>query len=299
MNLHKHKNTILITFIIILFVFSSVFLVNYLDNKKQKEKNEREEFAKIQKLENLRKNLEALDLEAKAVSIYNITEDKFFYGKNQNLVLPIASLAKIGGSLFVLQDNNLNEIEITKRDLEQLGNNDLYEGEKWQKSDLIPYTLISSSNDAMHALGSGVEFIKKLNRYIEEIGFSNTSFRNSTGLDIWPEGIVGAESTATEINLLAVRAFKAFPDIFSQTANVSGVYESISGTKHEALNTNYYLSTFPNVVFSKTGYTNLSGGNLIIIFKNKNEDLISVSLLGSTREGRFTDMQKIIYILYN
>ena len=52
-------------------------------------------------------------------------------------------------------------------------------------------------------------------------------------------------------------------------------------------------------IFSKTGNTTLAGGNLTIIFKNKIGHNMAITLLGSTEEGRFSDMEKLVEIAYN
>ncbi len=295
MNLLKYKNIIIICISAVFFIL----FLNYSRNLIREEKIRKEESIKIQKLENTKKILNSLALEAKAVSVYDATSANFIYGRNENQVLPIASLAKIATAMIVLEDTSLNEVEIREQDLKQFGDNTLKLGEKWQKRELLSYGLISSSNDAIHALGSGEEFVKKLNIYVKSINLKNTYFRNSTGLDMWGQEQVGAESTAKEINLLATRAWKIYPDIFSKTTYTSAVFESISGSKYEAINTNLILSSIPNMVFSKTGYTTISGGSLVIIFKNQDQHYIAVSILGSTREGRFVDMQKIVNVLYN
>ncbi len=295
MNLLKYKNIIIITVISIFLIL----FINYSNNLNRKEKIKKAEILKAQKLENTKKLLDNLSLEAKAVSIYDATLAKFFYGRNENQILPIASLTKIATAMVVLGDDSINEVEITPEDLKQFGDNTLKIGEKWQKRELLSYALISSSNDAIHALGSGEEFVKKLNDYVKSIDLKNTSFRNSTGLDIWPGGQTGAESNAKEINLLSVRAWRIYPDIFTKTTNTSAVFESITGSKYEAVNTNLILASIPNMVFSKTGYTTLAGGSLVIIFKNTDQHYYAITILGSTREGRFSDMQKIVNVLYN
>jgi D-alanyl-D-alanine carboxypeptidase len=52
----------------------------------------------------------------------------------------------------------------------------------------------------------------------------------------------------------------------------------------------------PNILFSKTGYTVLAGGNLTIIFKDKMKHDIAITVLGSTISGRFSDMEKLVNI---
>lgn len=295
MKILEYRNLIFLVILICIFVF----FIKYSNELIQKNNQKKQEILKLEKLEKIKKTLDVADIKAKAVSVYDITDGEFIYGKNENQVLPIASLVKIITSLVALKDKNIKEIEITKEDLNQYGDDGFYIGEKWQKESLIIYSLIGSSNDAAHALGKDIEFIKKMNDYVKEIGLVNTSFLNSTGLDIKPQGLPGGLSTAKEINLFSARAWRLYPDIFNQSINSKITLESISGTKHEVLNTNIIVDEIPNIIFSKTGYTILSGGNLVIIFKNYDEHYMAISVLNSTQEDRFLDIQNIVNVLYN
>ncbi|MEK7104417.1 MAG: hypothetical protein AAB868_00065, partial [Patescibacteria group bacterium] len=53
----------------------------------------------------------------------------------------------------------------------------------------------------------------------------------------------------------------------------------------------------PNILFSKTGLTPLAGGNLTVIYKNKYGHNIAITILGSTSEGRFSDIERIVNML--
>ena len=75
--------------------------------------------------------------------------------------------------------------------------------------------------------------------------------------------------------------------------------KSESGFEHNFKNTNILIGKIPNLLFSKTGFTEIAGGNLVVIFKDKGGREIAVTLLGSTFDGRFADMEKIVNILYN
>ena len=53
------------------------------------------------------------------------------------------------------------------------------------------------------------------------------------------------------------------------------------------------LSQIPRVLASKTGTTDLAGGNLAIIFKPNPTKTVVAVVLGSTPAGRFSDMLKL------
>lgn len=259
---------------------------------------EQEEIREKQvKIESLFINSEIM---AKAVSIYNLDKNEKIYGENDKKVLPIASLAKIMTVLVALDQYDVtDEIEIPKSAVKEIGDSGLFPYERWRFSSLAKFTLIVSANDGAHALSKNSDvFLDKMNQKAKELGLSNTSFLNTTGLDI-NEEFSGGYSTAEEINLLAAYALNTYPEIFTVTALPETKYQSRSGFIHEAKNTNTITSKIPNLLFSKTGMTTLAGGNLTIIFKNKTGDRIAITVLGSTQEGRFSDMEKLVQIAYN
>ena len=49
------------------------------------------------------------------------------------------------------------------------------------------------------------------------------------------------------------------------------------------------------LIASKTGYTDLAGGNLVIAFDAGFNHPIIVSVLGSTIDGRFTDAEALVW----
>jgi len=54
----------------------------------------------------------------------------------------------------------------------------------------------------------------------------------------------------------------------------------------------------PGFIAGKTGYTDLAGGNLVVVFDvEPGQPLIAVAL-GSTQEGRFSDIRALINAAY-
>lgn len=275
-----------------LFFFISNSKSNEFYQRQQQEEKDRE-----QKIENI---FSSVELQAKAFSIYDITTQKEIYGKNQYKRLPIASLVKTMTVLVAL-DNYLpeDEIEVSSDALEELNDNGLVLGEKWKVADLAKFSLILSSNDGAKTLtGNDELFIEKMNKKAEEIGMTNTTFFNSTGLDVDGKKS-GAYSSARDMNILNSNALKTYPEIFKDTTFRELKIKSNSGIQHNITNTNIIINKIPNLLFSKTGYTELAGGNLSIIFRNKENHEIAITVLGSSMDGRFSDMEKLVEISYN
>jgi len=295
------KNNILF-FILFVFILLLIFVIsgnNKLDIQFIKQEN------KIKEIQNV---FEDVPIEAKAVSIYDETLNKKIYGKNDEEELPIASLAKIITVATVLNNSKTYDVISISRDaIKQEGDYGLFVNEKIRVGDLARFTLIGSSNDGVYALAESQNinntensnlFLEKINEKARKIGIENSLFFNFTGLDI-DEVFAGAYASAQDVNIMAMYALKAHPEIFSASIMPEINIVSESGFRHNIKNTNIILDKIPNILFSKTGYTPLAGGNLVIIYKNKYGHDIAITVLGSTIEGRFTDMEKIVNTLYN
>jgi D-alanyl-D-alanine carboxypeptidase len=69
---------------------------------------------------------------------------------------------------------------------------------------------------------------------------------------------------------------------------------SEDGFIHTAENTNKQVYSFPGLLGSKTGYTDYAGGNLAVVFDAGLNHPIAVVVLGSSLDGRFTDVRKLV-----
>jgi D-alanyl-D-alanine carboxypeptidase (penicillin-binding protein 5/6) len=297
MNPAKRDNNFLILVLILAALGAFLFLFNNYKLEQKEKKLEAEKHAQIEKINTA---FGALSLEAKALSVYDATENKKIYGQNDQDILPIASLAKIMTVLVALDEHSPgDEIKILQSSVAKNGDSGLRPNEKWQIGNLAKFTLVLSANDGADALsGNNAEFLNKMNHKTEEIGLENTIFFNNTGLDI-DAGFAGAYATAEDVNTMAVFALKAYPEIFSATVLPEIEFKSESGFSHQIKNTDTILEKIPNILFSKTGMTTLAGGNLTVIFKDKNNHEIAITVLGSTPEGRFSDMEKLVEVAYN
>ncbi len=252
---------------------------------------------KLVKMQNILANI---PVQAKAFSIYDETSGIKIYGKNDEIEMPIASLAKIMTVVIALNNHNVNDvISISGEALKQEGDSGFFINEKFKIEDLAKFTLVGSANDGAYALTENVDnFLQKMNDKAVKIGMENTLFFNFTGLDI-DNGFAGAYASAQDVNVMALYALKAYPEFFGASVMPEINIKSESGINHNIKNTSSILNRIPDILFSKTGLTPLAGGNLTIIYKNKYGHNIAITILGSTSEGRFYDVEKIVDTLYN
>jgi D-alanyl-D-alanine endopeptidase (penicillin-binding protein 7) len=252
---------------------------------------------------------ENLALEGKGVVVFDVINNREIFSKNPDMPLPLASLTKVMTAVTTdgkLDDNQ--KVKITKEDLAPEGDSKLVVGDTWKAKDLRDFTLLTSSNDGALALAAVVEakesltsgglsavkdqFIKEMNETASKIGLLNSKFFNEHGLDREADR-GGAYGSAHDMAILFEYTLKNYPEILEVTR-----YKNLEFTsdekKYPAENTNVFVDKIPNIIASKTGYTDLAGGNLVIAFDAGLNRPIIISILGSTQEGRFTDALKLV-----
>jgi D-alanyl-D-alanine carboxypeptidase len=248
-----------------------------------------------------------IDLEAKGVIVWDVINHKPFFSKNVDAPLALASLTKIMTAIVandILPENS--KIEILEEYMSPEGDSGLKIGDLWETKDLIDFTLITSSNDGAFALASVAQaanvplsdrdleknFIESMNRMAERIGLSNTKFFNEHGLDREVDR-GGAYGSARDMATLFEYTLKRYPHILEATKykNLSLYSKDIS---YDATNTNTFVDNIPGLIASKTGFTDLAGGNLLIGFDAGINRPVIISVLGSTQTGRFEDTFKLV-----
>ena len=116
---------------------------------------------------------------------------------------------------------------------------------------------------------------------------------NETGLDE-EVGISGAYGSAKDVATLFEYIIHVEPNLFSATTMESARISSFDAS-HAATNTNVIAARIPGLIASKTGFTDLAGGNLAIAFEAGPLHPVIVIVFGSTEEGRFADVETLVH----
>lgn len=251
--------------------------------------------------------LSEINIEASAVFVQDLTSGEIFYERDAYRPYPLASLtklmvAKVAGD--ILRPDAV--ITIADKHLIGSGDGSLFAGERWSYKNLQAYTLIVSSNAGSRAIAdeayfkwkgeratSDSDFTTYLNDVAKTIGLKQSYFINATGLDTG-EFVNGAYGSAQDVGTLFAEIFKTNPELIYDTSLNETTLNSLDGYRHRAKNTNEITQEIPALVASKTGYTLLAGGNLAIIFDVEIARPVVVVVLGSTRNGRFTDVIHLV-----
>ena len=242
-----------------------------------------------------------LQVEARSFIIYDPQTEKVIYGQDINTARPLASLTKVmtaltAASLTSLQDTT---VMINEDALAEDGDNGLRLYSLWNLKNLLDLTLVNSSNDGAKAIANAVsaisakDFVTEMNREAVKLNLTSTNFFNPTGLDL-PSGGAGAYGSPKDIAKLFSYLLKNQPELLSATRQDSLVKTSLENERYYASNTNKIINEIPGLLASKTGYTQAAGGNLAIIANlGLNRPIVFV-VMGSTQDGRFDDMEKLI-----
>ena len=133
-----------------------------------------------------------------------------------------------------------------------------------------------------------------MNKIAHDLGLTRMYFLiRSRGLD---ESTTqsGAYGTAKEVAQLYAYAASTSASRLSATARQTITITSIDGLKATANNTDEALPDILNFILGKTGYTDLAGGNLAVVFQPIPRRTVVIVVMGSTREGRFDDMRTLV-----
>lgn len=245
-----------------------------------------------------------ISIRAEAAFVWDVKNQRALYRKNEQESLPLASVTKLMTALvaYELLDETA-PVAIDDEAVQQYGNSGLKAGETFDRLKLTDFALMSSSNDGAYALAAAAgkklssdganSFVEAMNIRAKELGLHNTSYKNPTGLDI-SKTESGAEGSAKDMAFLMEHIITDEPDILTYTTESDARIYNSDGTYHNAQNTNYSIDQIPGLIGSKTGYTDLAGGNLVVAFDAGLDRPIVIAVLGSTFHDRFTDVLTLV-----
>ena len=232
---------------------------------------------------------------AKSVLLYDPRDARVLYAKDAYEAHPLASLTKLMAAQVVLsQKVRPTAVTVTVNDLKPEGDWGFRSGDVFSLKDLLKYSLVASSNDAITAAVStvGPDFVQIMNTEAQSLGLTKTRFINPTGLDV-DATTAGGYGSAFDMARLTAVFYKNFPTYFTLT-NAKRVSIRDGARTLSATATAAPLLTLPGFVGAKTGYTTLAGGNLVAVFDIEVGHPLVAVILGSTQNGRFTDMETLI-----
>lgn len=242
----------------------------------------------------------AVPLRARSAVVYDISTDTILYGYRENQILPLASLTKLFTVYAALISTpSGTRVTVSESALAPEGDSGLSVGEVLSLGDLEKLALVASSNDAAEAVSEASASHEQLSsatlmaNTLLALGTEDVRVQNATGLDLTPERS-GGYGSALSVATVAKRLIHLDSDLAYSTTKSSVSVRSLDGTLHTLQNTNQIIDVVPNPLLSKTGFTDLAGGNLVIVFDAGINHPVAIVVLGSTKEERFTDVRALV-----
>lgn len=195
----------------------------------------------------------------------------------------VASLAKILTALVVRRQVPLGTpVPISERAAgEPALKINAKPGQVWNATDLLWCLLLPSANDAAVALaekagGSLDGFVLEMDQEAAALGLAdNPVLRDPAGLD-GAESYDGGNYLSARDLAIATRAFLADPVLAGIVAQHEYRFHGGDGTDHVIRGHNSFLTTYPDAIGVKTGYTETSGHSLVAAARRDGRTLVAV-----------------------
>ena len=242
----------------------------------------------IDKKENLKYQLQIEDnklsdhIIGMSAIVYDVTNSNTLWAIGDNKTYSLASLTKVMTS-YIYKEKCDKEV--------------YYTGLRFTSDDAMRYMLIESSNEMADILSSrcmGRElFIQEMNNKAQDLKL-NLHYTNPSGMD-YP-GVIGGRGDVLSMAKFLSIASAAYPQIFDYTAHNSSIIKTYRKgviAYVDAYNTNQNIDSVSGARLSKTGLTDYAGGNLGIVYDPYIGRTLVLLVLGSTKDGRFTDIDKM------
>jgi D-alanyl-D-alanine endopeptidase (penicillin-binding protein 7) len=243
----------------------------------------------------LHQSSDELSLRSSVAYVIDQDTQEVLLSKNDNAVLPIASITKLMTGL-VIREANLSmdeDITITSEDIdtEKGSSSRLRPGVSLTRGELLHLALMSSENRAAHALGrtypQGLSaFVLQMNAKAKQLGMQDTKFAEPTGLSSRNQS--SAKDLAT---LVAVAA----NDPTLRELSTSGGMDVEVGSKTLKYKSTNRLVTNPNwsIDLQKTGYISEAGQCLVMQVKVAGRKLVMVFLDSAGKFSRTADAERV------
>ena len=236
-----------------------------------------------------------LSLKSAVALIIDQDTREVLFSKNEQAVLPIASLTKLMTGLVVSEAKlPMDEmITITQDDVdtEKGSSSRLRVGTTLSRADAMHLALMSSENRAAHALGrtypGGLQtFVALMNAKAQSLGMKDTQYVEPTGLSSRNQS--SAKDLATLVNV-------AYQDAQLRAYSTSPSYQVAVGKKTLQYNTTNRLVKHPDwdIGIQKTGYISEAGQCLVMQAKVAGRKLIMVFLDSAGKLSRIADAERV------
>lgn len=226
-------------------------------------------------------SVQAIGTSATSSILMDMDSNRVLYESNPHNIRSIASISKIMTGILAVESGKLEKTVTVDDTVLKAYGSGIYvkPGEKLKLKDLVYGLMLRSGNDAAvmiakYVSGSVSKFVTLMNQKAKELGMTDTTFHNPSGLDEKEQ--IGNFSTAYDMALLTSYAMQ------------NEDYTQIVGTKKYTLKTNKntyvwhnknkLLNTYQYTTGGKTGFTKKARRTLVSTASKDNLNLVVVTL---------------------
>ncbi|GAB2473246.1 D-alanyl-D-alanine endopeptidase [Comamonas humi] len=236
-----------------------------------------------------------LSLKSSVALVVDQDTHEVLFSKNDQAVLPIASITKLMTGLIISQAGlPMDEmITITQDDVDTEKNSSsrLRVGTTLSRGEMLHLALMSSENRAAHALGRTypgglASFVYQMNLKARILGMTDTRYVEPTGLSSSNQS--SARDLATLVNV-------AHAEPVMRELTTSPSYEVEVGQRTLQFNNTNRLVRSPewNIGLQKTGYISEAGRCLVMQAQVAGRKLIMVFLDSAGKFSRLADAERV------
>jgi len=238
---------------------------------------------------------DALDLKSSVALVIDQDTREVLFSKNDQAVLPIASLTKLMTGLIVSEARlPMDEMIVISQedvDTEKGSRSRLRVGAELSRGELMHLALMSSENRAAHALGrtypGGMPtFVALMNAKARALGMADTRYVEPTGLSSKNQS--SAQDLARLVNV-------AYGDPTMRSLSTSPRHDVEIGNRTLQFNNTNRLVSNPSwqIGLQKTGYIAEAGRCLVMQATVAGRKLIMVFLDSSGKFTRLADAERV------
>jgi len=236
-----------------------------------------------------------LDLRSSVALVIDQDTHEVLLRKNDQAVLPIASLTKLMTGLVIaeahLPASELITITQDDVDTEKGSSSRLAVGSVLSRGDLLHLALMSSENRAAHALGrtfpGGLDaFVSRMNARAQQLGMRDTRYVEPTGLSS------RNQSSAHDLATLVAEAYKE--PVLRELSTSPGREIEVGRRVLQYNNTNRLVKSPQwDIGLQKTGYISEAGQCLVMQAHVAGRKLIMVFLDSAGKLSRIADAERV------
>ena len=244
-----------------------------------------------------------LNLDCGSAILIEQNSGQVLYSHNIHEKLHPASVTKIMSILLIMESLDSGKISLTdevpcSENAASMGGSQIWldPRETLTVDEMLKAICVNSANDCVVAMaeyiaGSEEGFVQMMNDKAQELGMTDTTFKNCHGLD--EEGHL---TSSYDIALMSRELLKNHPSVTKYTTIWM---DSLRDGKSQLSNTNKLIRTYKGATGLKTGSTSLALYNLSASATRDDLSLIAVVMKAPSTKIRFENATKLLDYGFN